>query len=161
MGRRVTGCLFFDVSLQLNGLTFEGHHPWRQDHYTVSACREPSTRWLNIPSWKKLHLKVVCTCKRHEGVWKNESTSKLDGRVYKFHAPVAVAPSKERPVPIEQNTMCIRESVWTLQGRVASLYPVGNLTLYPRLPNRGLITVPTAPSGIPVVILSKTKKKIF
>jgi hypothetical protein len=46
---------------------------------------------------------------------KNELTSKLDGRVYKFHTPVAVALCKELPVPIEEKAMCIRESVWMLQ----------------------------------------------
>jgi len=57
--------------------------------------------------------------------------------------------------------MCIRGSVWTLQGTVASLPPVGNLTLYTRLPICGLVTVPNVPSGNSVVILSRTKKEIF
>ena len=64
------------------------------------------------------------TCERHEGVWENELTSKVDGCVYKFHTPVTVAPFKDLPVPTEEKAMCILESIWMLQRRVASLPPV-------------------------------------
>jgi len=154
MGRSVTGRLVRDISRQSNDLTLKV----RPLHcLSMSGTTHPLTQH---PIQKKLTIQS-CICERHEGVWENELTSKLDGRVYKLHAPVALAPCKELPVPIEEKAMCTRVSVWTLQGSVASLPPVGNLTLYPRLTNRGLITIPTAPSGIPVVIISRTKNFFF
>lgn len=88
---------------------------------------------LTVP-WRGWKL-CPCTLSRHVVEWRDSSTHSClqheMGQVVSFIVPPAVLAGRKFEVPINQDSLCTSELVWTLRRREESLAHGGNEATVP------------------------------